>query len=199
MIGRLNHVAIAVRDIGKATAVYRDTLGAERFRGGAAARPWRDHGVHHAAQYQDRAVGAARGRLADRQIPRAQSRRRHASHLLRGRRHPRCPRCAQSRRARACSATASRRSGRMASRCCSCTRRISPALWSNSSRLMSVTTGDRDLLPDLVGGAVRSAAVGRAQPARGRARCGAGRHRSRRADAFPRSAASCCGRRWSRP
>ena len=28
MIGRLNHVAIAVRDIGKASAVYRDTLGA---------------------------------------------------------------------------------------------------------------------------------------------------------------------------
>ncbi|HEY5217853.1 MAG TPA: methylmalonyl-CoA epimerase [Pseudolabrys sp.] len=29
MIGRLNHVAIAVRDIAKATAVYRDTLGAQ--------------------------------------------------------------------------------------------------------------------------------------------------------------------------
>ena len=28
MIGRLNHVAIAVKDIAKATAVYRDTLGA---------------------------------------------------------------------------------------------------------------------------------------------------------------------------
>ena len=28
MIGRLNHVAIAVRDLAKATAVYRDTLGA---------------------------------------------------------------------------------------------------------------------------------------------------------------------------
>ena len=28
MIGRLNHVAIAVKDIGKASAVYRDTLGA---------------------------------------------------------------------------------------------------------------------------------------------------------------------------
>jgi methylmalonyl-CoA/ethylmalonyl-CoA epimerase len=28
MIGRLNHVAIAVRDIAKASAVYRDTLGA---------------------------------------------------------------------------------------------------------------------------------------------------------------------------
>ena len=29
MIGRLNHVAIAVRDIAKAASVYRDTLGAE--------------------------------------------------------------------------------------------------------------------------------------------------------------------------
>jgi methylmalonyl-CoA/ethylmalonyl-CoA epimerase len=29
MIGRLNHVAIAVRDIARASAVYRDTLGAE--------------------------------------------------------------------------------------------------------------------------------------------------------------------------
>ncbi len=28
MIGRLNHVALAVRDIAKAAAVYRDTLGA---------------------------------------------------------------------------------------------------------------------------------------------------------------------------
>jgi len=29
MIGRLNHVAIAVRDIAEASAVYRDTLGAD--------------------------------------------------------------------------------------------------------------------------------------------------------------------------
>ena len=28
MIGRLNHVAIAVRDLAKASALYRDTLGA---------------------------------------------------------------------------------------------------------------------------------------------------------------------------
>jgi methylmalonyl-CoA/ethylmalonyl-CoA epimerase len=41
MIGRLNHVAIAVRDIAKATAVYRDTLGAEV----SAAVPQPNHGV----------------------------------------------------------------------------------------------------------------------------------------------------------
>ena len=41
MIGRLNHVAIAVRDIGKAAAIYRDVLGAEV----SAAIPQPDHGV----------------------------------------------------------------------------------------------------------------------------------------------------------
>src|SRR5499427_7268922 len=41
MIGRLNHVAIAVRDIGKAAAVYRDLLGADV----SAAVPQPDHGV----------------------------------------------------------------------------------------------------------------------------------------------------------
>ncbi len=41
MIGRLNHVAIAVRDIAKAAKVYRDTLGAEVSE--KVAQP--DHGV----------------------------------------------------------------------------------------------------------------------------------------------------------
>ena len=41
MIGRLNHVAVAVKDIAKATAVYRDTLGAEVSA--KVAQP--DHGV----------------------------------------------------------------------------------------------------------------------------------------------------------
>jgi methylmalonyl-CoA/ethylmalonyl-CoA epimerase len=41
LIGRLNHVAIAVRDIGKATALYRDVLGAEV----SPAVPQPDHGV----------------------------------------------------------------------------------------------------------------------------------------------------------
>lgn len=41
MIGKLNHVAIAVRDIGKASDVYRNTLGAEV----SAAVPQHDHGV----------------------------------------------------------------------------------------------------------------------------------------------------------
>jgi methylmalonyl-CoA/ethylmalonyl-CoA epimerase len=41
MIGRLNHVAIAVRDIAAAAQVYRDTLGAEV----SAAVTQPDHGV----------------------------------------------------------------------------------------------------------------------------------------------------------
>src|SRR5262245_44171583 len=41
MIGRLNHVAIAVRDLAKATAIYRDSLGGNVSA--AVAQP--DHGV----------------------------------------------------------------------------------------------------------------------------------------------------------
>ena len=41
MIGKLNHVAIAVKDIAKATAVYKDALGAEV----TAPEPQPDHGV----------------------------------------------------------------------------------------------------------------------------------------------------------
>jgi len=41
MIGRLNHVAIAVRDAAKAASVYRDTLGAEV----SATVPQPAHGV----------------------------------------------------------------------------------------------------------------------------------------------------------
>src|SRR5262249_10143106 len=41
MIGRLNHVAIAVRDLAKASALYRDTLGAEV----SAPVPQPEHGV----------------------------------------------------------------------------------------------------------------------------------------------------------
>ena len=41
MIGRLNHVAIAVRDIAKAAQVYRDALGAEV----SDAEPQPAHGV----------------------------------------------------------------------------------------------------------------------------------------------------------
>jgi methylmalonyl-CoA/ethylmalonyl-CoA epimerase len=41
MIGRLNHIAIAVRDIAAASGLYRDTLGAEV----SAPEPLAEHGV----------------------------------------------------------------------------------------------------------------------------------------------------------
>ena len=41
MIGRLNHVAIAVKDLASATALYRDTLGAKV----SDPLPQPDHGV----------------------------------------------------------------------------------------------------------------------------------------------------------
>ncbi len=41
MLGRLNHVAIVVPDLGKAAAVYRDTLGASV----GAPQPLPEHGV----------------------------------------------------------------------------------------------------------------------------------------------------------
>jgi methylmalonyl-CoA/ethylmalonyl-CoA epimerase len=41
MIGRLNHIAIAVPDLAKATALYRDTLGAKV----SAPLPQPEHGV----------------------------------------------------------------------------------------------------------------------------------------------------------
>lgn len=41
MIGKLNHVAIAVPDLEKATAIYRDTLGAKV----SAPQPVPEHGV----------------------------------------------------------------------------------------------------------------------------------------------------------
>ncbi|MDB5571641.1 MAG: methylmalonyl-CoA epimerase [Hyphomicrobiales bacterium] len=41
MIGRLNHIAIAVRDLAAATALYRDTLGATV----SAPLPQPEHGV----------------------------------------------------------------------------------------------------------------------------------------------------------
>jgi methylmalonyl-CoA/ethylmalonyl-CoA epimerase len=41
MIGRLNHVAIAVKDLAASSAVYRDTLGAKL----SAPQPLPEHGV----------------------------------------------------------------------------------------------------------------------------------------------------------
>ena len=54
MIGRLNHVAIAVSDIAKASKVYRDTLGAEVSAKGGATRSRGFDSIHQSAEHQDR-------------------------------------------------------------------------------------------------------------------------------------------------
>ncbi len=54
MIGRLNHVAIAVTSLAKGVAVYRDILGAKISAAAAAARTWRDGRLRGAAEHQDR-------------------------------------------------------------------------------------------------------------------------------------------------
>ena len=46
MIGRLNHVAIAVRDLAKAADVYRKTLGATVSALVPQPDAWRDHRLH---------------------------------------------------------------------------------------------------------------------------------------------------------
>ncbi len=59
MIGRLNHVAIAVKDLAAATRALSRYAGREGVGAAAAARARRDRGVHRTAEHQDRAAGAA--------------------------------------------------------------------------------------------------------------------------------------------
>ena len=89
MIGRLNHVAIAVRDIAKAAAVYRDTLGAEV----SAKVPQPDHGVTTVfITLPNTKIELLEPLGEDSPIAKfleTQSGRRHPPHLLRGGRHSR--------------------------------------------------------------------------------------------------------------
>ena len=74
MIGRLNHVAIAVKDLAAASRVYRETLGAEL----SEPLPQPEHGVTVVfvtlPEHQDRAAGAARRELAHRRASSAATR-----------------------------------------------------------------------------------------------------------------------------
>ena len=83
MIGRLNHVAIAVRDLAKASAVYRDILGAEVS--GVVPQP--DHGVSTVFITLPNTKIELLQPLGEAspidEIPGAQSRRRHPPCLLR--------------------------------------------------------------------------------------------------------------------
>ena len=95
MIGRLNHVAIAVKDLAAATALYRDTLGARVSQ----PLPQPEHGVTvvfvELPNTKIELLEPLGADSPDREVPRAQSRRRHPPHLLRGRRHPRRARPAE--------------------------------------------------------------------------------------------------------
>ena len=69
MIGRLNHVAIAVADLeGRGRALSRQPR-RDASAPPAAARAWRHGRVRRTAEHQDRTAPAARRRFADRQIP----------------------------------------------------------------------------------------------------------------------------------
>ncbi len=179
MIGRLNHVAIAVRDIGKAAAVYRDVLGADV----SAAVPQPDHGVTTVfitlpntkiELLEPLGEGSPIAKFLERNPDGGMH------HVCYEVDDIRAASEALKRTGAACSATASRKSARTASRCCFCIRRIFPARWSNwNSGDMPDHDRHRHLFPDLVGGAVCGVAVGHPQPARERRH--RARHRSRRA------------------
>ena len=125
MIGKLNHVAIAVRDIGKAAVLYRNVLGADV----SAAVPQPDHGVTTVFVALPNTKIELLEPLGD-GSPIAKFLERNPDGGI----HHICYEvddiCAtrSSRPAPGCSGTASRKSAPMASRSCSCIRRTFPAL-----------------------------------------------------------------------
>ena len=134
MIGRLNHVAIAVRDIAKAAERLPRYARRGGVGGGAAAGARRDYRVHHLPNTKIELLEP----LGE-ESPIAKFLERNPD----GGMHHVCYEVDDIRAARdelkaAGRARARRRraarSARMASRCCSCTRRISAARWSRSSR-----------------------------------------------------------------
>ena len=107
MIGRLNHVAIAVRDIAKASQVYKTTLGAEV----SETVPQHEHGVSTVfitlPNTKIELLEPLGDNSTDPEVSGEESRRWHPPHLLRGGRYHRRPRlaeikgCARDRRWRA--------------------------------------------------------------------------------------------------
>src|SRR3989304_1104635 len=134
MIGRLNHVAIAVRDIAKASAVYRDTLGADVSA--KVAQP--DHGVSTVfitlpntkiELLEPLGESSPIAKFLDKN---PDGGIHHVCYEVPDIRAARDSLKAQG--ARGCGAAASQRSARRASRCCSCIRRISAGHWLSWSR-----------------------------------------------------------------
>ena len=135
MIGRLNHVAIAVRDIGKAAAVYRDTLGADV----SAAVPQPDHGVTTVfitlpntkiELLEPLGEGSPIAKFLERNPDGGMHHLCYEVDDIRAARDAlKAARRARARRRRA------EDQAHTASRCCSCIRRIFPARWSSWNRL----------------------------------------------------------------
>ena len=94
MIGRLNHVAIAVPDIAAAAGSIA-TCWAPASRPSRTSRSTACRRCSSSCPTPRSSCWAARRGLADRRIPREEPGRRHPSRLLRGRRHPRRPRPAE--------------------------------------------------------------------------------------------------------
>ena len=134
MLGRLNHVAIAVKDAEKAAKIYGGAFGAEI----SGAVPLPEHGVITVFVTLPNTKIEFIQPLGE-ASPIAKFVERNADGGI----HHICydvPDIIAARdtliaRARACSATACRRSAPTASRCCFSTRRISPARSSKSNRL----------------------------------------------------------------
>ena len=141
MLGRLNHVAIAVRDIAKAAAVYRDTLGAEV----SAAEPQPEHGVTTVfITLPNTKIELLEPLGTDSPIAKFLDRNPDGGihHVCYEVEDIRAARDALLQaRARGCWRRRAQDSAPTASRCCSCIPRTSAAPWSNSNRPeMSVTT-----------------------------------------------------------
>ena len=182
MIGRLNHVAIAVPDLAAAAAVYRGALGAKV----SDPVPLPEHGVTTVFVTLPNSKIELIAPLGDNspiaKFPRAKSGRRHPSRLLRGGRYPRDARSVEV------AGSARARRWRAEDRCARQARAVpAPKGFRGHARrdgagVNHVDLGcPRDLLRDLVDGAVCRASVGRAESARGRD--DGGRHRSGRATA----------------
>ena len=82
MIGRLNHVAIAVPDIAAAAGQYRDVLGADVSRRRGSARPRRADGVHRRCPTPRSSCWARSGEASPiAGLPRARTRRGGIHHV----------------------------------------------------------------------------------------------------------------------
>ncbi len=149
MLGRVNHIAIAVPDLAAATAVYRDTLGAHVSQ--AQALP--EHGVTVVFVELPNTKVELLEPLGENSPLRPSSPRTRPAACITS--AMKCP--TSSRRAinwqpagRVFSETEPRRSAPMANRFCSCIPRIFKAHWSNWNRCDALAQSNFALCPSQV-------------------------------------------------